>query len=232
MRHAVVITAAGASLRFNGNSGDSHFKKEFFTLGGHAVLYRALKPFTEVDGLCAVAVTYAEGCERETVEALENLCSECKIPLFTVCGGRTRQISVCNALSELHRHRKELDIEFVSIHDGARPFVSRDLIKRCLEKASDSGACVPSLPVTDTVVFTDGKMITGTADRQSLRSVQTPQVFAFPDIFDAHLKAREAGEENYTDDSQLFMAYGGEVAVTDGDRTNIKITYREDLKGR
>lgn len=224
MRHAVIVTAAGTSCRFNENSNSSQ-KKEFCKIDNDSVLYKAVEPFLKVDGLCSVVITYKAGTLEETKKAVEKL-SECKgISIAFVEGGATRQKSVFNALKSLEK----TDIDYVSIHDGARPFVTTELIERTLAQAERSGASAPVLKVSDTLVRTDENgMLCGKVDRTGVARIQTPQIFKFPDILDAHKEALKSGK-TYTDDTWVFIDYGREVATVDGDENNIKITYRKDL---
>lgn len=229
MRHAVIVTAAGSSCRFNEHSEKSQ-KKEFISLEGHTVLYRAVEPFTEVDGLCAIAITYRKNTLEETEKALEDLTSQISVPVLFVEGGETRQRSVFNALKALYEKNGELQIDYVSIHDGARPFVTKQLIGFTLAAALQYGAAAPAVSVNDTLIRTDGEgFICGRLDRTNVCRIQTPQIFRFPDILEAHVAAAENGEKKYTDDTEIYTDYGRKVAIVEGSPDNIKITFRKDL---
>ena len=238
-RHAAVVTAAGSSSRFNAGSHDSvGVKKEFLSLEGLSVLAHAVKPFLEVPGLVAVVVTYKAGCLEETRDSLKCLDVYGKVPVFFVQGGETRQASVFNALSFLKGLLDDgLGFELVSIHDGGKPFVSKDVIEACLDAASRFGGAAPCVPVSDTLVKVSEGFFSSRLDRAGVCGVQTPQTFRFPDIYDAHVKARGLVEgvgkvgSAFTDDTQIFMKFGGRVAVVTGSPKNTKITYRDDLEG-
>lgn len=222
-RHAAIITAAGSSQRFNLSSG-SNRKKEFMTLGSSSVLASSIKPFLGAPNLAAVVVTYRAG----EIEATRNLLSDIDFDITFVQGGATRQQSVFNALKYLYDHKKDLDIEYVSIHDGARPFVTQELITACLQTAQELGGSCPCIRVTDTLVKVDeAGLLCGRLSREGVCTVQTPQTFRFPDIYDAHLKA-DPGKA-YTDDTEIFMDAGGKVGFVQGDAGNRKITYASDL---
>ena len=119
---ALVLTAAGSSLRFSSSFAEGEsVKKEFLKIDGHSVLYRAALPFYRTPGLAAVAVTYREGCEDETIIALEDLADISAIPLVFVRGGATRQESVHLALEKLAAFPVSFD--YAAIHDGARPYI-------------------------------------------------------------------------------------------------------------
>lgn len=240
VRHAVVVTAAGSSSRFNagcakGRLDSDTVKKEFLSLDGLPVLARAVKPFLEVPGLVAVVVTYKAGCLEETRDSLKCLDVYGKVPVFFVEGGETRQNSVFNALSFLKGLLDDgLGFELVSIHDGARPFVSKDVIEACLDAAFRCGGAAPCVPVSDTLVKVSEGFFSARLDRTGVCGVQTPQTFRFPDIYEAHVKARgivDCVGSAFTDDTQIFMEFGGRVAAVTGSPKNTKITYRNDLEG-
>ena len=227
-RHAVIVTAAGSSRRFNGQNQTSQ-KKEVLMLGDEPVLCRSIRPFLETEGLVAIVVTYRKG----DVQAVWDMVSKLDlkgIDLLLVEGGETRQESVFNGLKALYDKRKQLDISLVSIHDGARPFLKGSkLVESCLETADRVGGACPGLRVTDTLVRIDSEgLFCGRLSREGVCSVQTPQTFRFPDIYEAHCKA--VPDKAYTDDTEIFMDWGGKVGFVPGDPDNRKITFAEDLK--
>ena len=227
--HAVIVTAAGSSRRFN-ESCDSTVKKEFLTIGGEPILAMAIRPFLRVTGTGVLAVTYRDGdleVVRDIVSGLTELNSG--IEVLFVKGGATRQESVFNALKALTECKKCNDIKIVSIHDGARPFVTSDLVKACLDAADVHGGACPCIRITDTIVKVgeDG-LLCGRLSRDGVCTVQTPQTFRFPDIYEAHLAAKSG--KSYTDDTEIFMDWGGKVAFVQGSSDNRKITYSTDLR--
>lgn len=135
-------------------------------------------------------------------------------------GGQTRFLSVQNGLKMVGA-----DCTLVAIHDGARPFASKNLIEKLFDEAQAYGSAIPSLPVTDTIWQQSDNGAT-TVDRTTLKAVQTPQVFRFDLITRAFSNAKH---QNYTDESTLFHDIFGNVHFADGERANIKITYPQDL---
>jgi 2-C-methyl-D-erythritol 4-phosphate cytidylyltransferase/2-C-methyl-D-erythritol 2,4-cyclodiphosphate synthase len=144
-----------------------------------------------------------------------------------VSGGATRQASVLAGLEAL----LTVDPELVLIHDAARPFVSRDLIERGLLAATQSGAAIPAIAVTDTVKVVDAAgRVVHTPDRSTLRAVQTPQIFKFRPLLDAHRRARAEGKLDFSDDAALAEWAGLTVSTFDGEISNIKLTNPEDFQ--
>ncbi len=235
MRHAVIVTAAGSSSRFNSDSqGSSDIKKEFIKLQDETVLASAIRPFVYVEGLVAVVVTYREGLREETEQCLKQIEIPSRIKQYLVQGGATRQESVFNALQLLRnlQTKESCDIDLVSIHDGARPFVTKEVIENCLKTAYEMGGAAPGLPMSDTLVKVENGLITKRLDRSNIYGVQTPQTFRFPEIYQAHVAAKKKTNDGliYTDDTQIFTDYGFQVAIVKGDPKNKKITYRSDLE--
>jgi 2-C-methyl-D-erythritol 4-phosphate cytidylyltransferase/2-C-methyl-D-erythritol 2,4-cyclodiphosphate synthase len=143
-----------------------------------------------------------------------------------VFGGATRQASVLAGLKAL----ATAEPEFVLIHDAARPFASAAMLARGLAAARITGAAIPALPVTDTVkeVDADGR-VRRTLDRSALRIVQTPQVFRFMPLIEAHERALAQGRLDFSDDAALAEWAGLPVSTFDGEATNIKLTTPDDF---
>ena len=142
-----------------------------------------------------------------------------------VDGGEQRQDSVRNALAAVPE-----DAEVILVHDAVRPFVSEELLERCVELAREHGAVVPVVPVRDTVKQWDrGERTLRTRDRSELMLAQTPQGFRAGILRDACRKAQEEGRQG-TDDASLVEGAGYPVIPVPGEEANIKITIPEDLR--
>ena len=135
-------------------------------------------------------------------------------------GGATRFQSVLNGFQLIADGVEGV----VAIHDGARPFVTREFVERLYCQAYEHGSAVPRLPVTDTV-YQKNEHGVGKIDRNALFTVQTPQVFNLSKLRYAIANAKG----NYADESTLFYDAYGEVHFVDGLRSNVKITYQDDL---
>ena len=243
---AAVISAAGSSSRMGGA------KKEYLPLvpGGMTVLGAAVAAFASCPeiGTIVVAVRPGEESGEAAAKIPAELLAACR-RLFFIPGGSTRRISVHNALSFLEQFHPT----HVLIHDGARPWVKRDLIERCMEAVIRYGAVIPALPLTETPKELHtlgpcpelGPKEPGTSEleepafikrhlrREGICTAQTPQGFSFPEILAAHEKAAEREEKEgveYTDDAEVWGEFVGRVAVIPGDPENRKITYPEDIR--
>jgi 2-C-methyl-D-erythritol 4-phosphate cytidylyltransferase len=151
----------------------------------------------------------------------ERLCGEHRfmLPHETVTGGLTRFESVKNALSLAG------DEGLVAVHDGARPLVSVDLIRRSFAAAAERGSSVPVVAVTESIRRIDGQTNVP-VDRRNYFRVQTPQVFPSSLLQQAY---RQAYRPEFTDDASVVEAMGVEIHTIMGEDTNLKITTREDF---
>jgi 2-C-methyl-D-erythritol 4-phosphate cytidylyltransferase len=141
-------------------------------------------------------------------------------PIEVCAGGKRRQDSVAAGLAKLDK------CDWVVIHDGARPLVTKALIEDGLEAAKETGAAVAAVPVTDTIKTAgDDRIVRQTPPRQNLWAVQTPQVFRVDIISKAYQKAKS----EVTDDASLVEKLGYEVKLYMGAYDNIKITTAKDL---
>jgi 2-C-methyl-D-erythritol 4-phosphate cytidylyltransferase/2-C-methyl-D-erythritol 4-phosphate cytidylyltransferase/2-C-methyl-D-erythritol 2,4-cyclodiphosphate synthase len=244
MEAAAVICAAGASARMGG------IKKEYQMLkSGLTVLAQAVCAFAAVPQIEVIVIAVCPGQQDAARASLAPETLSAQRPgIFFVDGGKCRRASVFNALSFLSQYSPG----YVLIHDGARPWVTVNLINNTLENAKKHGAVVPLLPLTDTpkeygAGFSEMRevFITRHLKRANTGIAQTPQVFKFPEILYAHQKAAEmaakasakatanaatlAEDEVFTDDAEVWGRFCGTVAVIPGDPENRKITFQRDI---
>jgi len=211
----VIIAAAGQSKRLGHN-------KVLMDLGGKIVLLYSLEQFIKIPSLSQVVIVVRAQDEIEVRDILKNqeyVASTIQI----VVGGKERQDSVYAGLKAL----KSCNI--VAIHDGARPFISYELIDKLIGEAIQDGAVIPASPVKETIKVVKEGYVESTLPREFLWSVQTPQVFKYELIIEAYEKAYN---DNFygTDDASLVERLGYKVKITPGEYTNVKITTREDLE--
>lgn len=221
---AAVILAAGASSRMDG------VKKEFVKLpGGNTVLGSSVRVFASFPLVQNIIISIPENSEAEARNALPQQFLESQKPkIIFVKGGDTRRASVYNALCAL----ADSAARYVLIHDGARPWVSVPLVKNLLAAAEKNDAVIPVMQVTETpkelkISGRDWK-ITRHLKRAGVCTAQTPQIFKFPQILEAHKKAAQLDEE-FTDDAEIWGRFCGLVAAIPGEPENRKITFKEDL---
>ena len=139
-----------------------------------------------------------------------------------VLGGKERQDSVYNGLQKV----KE---SYVMIHDGARPYISKECIMSLLECLQTHDACLPMVAVKETIKKVENGKVIKTINRNELMIAQTPQAFKLQTIIEAHQEAKKLNIFA-TDDASLVEQLGKDVYVVNGDYSNIKITTKEDLR--
>ena len=242
-----LVVAAGKGTRFGGDT-----PKQFVEVRRKPLLAWSLEAFQNsslIDGIVVVtAEEQIERCKEEVTEpyGITKL-------LDIVAGGTERCDSVYAGLCAIDRYRsretgaagengasredgeKQKHVEpcYCLIHDGARPWITEELIRRGLEAAKDTGAAIPGLPATETVKRVDENgIVTDTPPRPFLRLIQTPQIFLLNELLAAYEDARADGAfgASLTDDALVMERYGTlPVRIYEGDPANRKITSPEDL---
>lgn len=215
----VIIVAGGKGLRMGAD-----IPKQFLPVGGQPVLMRTILAFREFDpGMKVILVL-----PRHQQEYWKELCAEYSFrePFAVADGGETRFHSVKNGLALIPDDAEGV----VGVHDGVRPFPSKETISRVYDEAERTGAAVPVVPVVDTLRHIEGGDITEgeskTVSRNEYRIVQTPQTFGIRILKDAY---RQEYSDFFTDDASVVEHAGHAVSLVEGNRENIKITTPFDL---
>jgi len=214
----VVIPAAGRGSRMK-----HRMPKQFMALCGKPILLRTLEPFQAsavIDFIIVVA-------GRADVAKVRRMVLSARISKVraVVPGGSVRQESVWNGLRELQKHSPDV----VLVHDAVRPFISTELIEGVARVAWKTGACIPAVPLTDTIKACDGDaVVKSTLPREHLWAAQTPQGFRNELLcraFTAAARSRFRG----TDEAGIVERLGARVRVIMGTRENLKITTPDDI---
>lgn len=223
-RNVAVVLAAGKGKRMKADR-----PKQYLLLDGKPILYYSLKTIEEsfIDRMILVAgADDVEFCKKEIVEkyGLRKVTA-------VVAGGKERYHSVWNGI------RRVEDCDYLFIHDGARPFLTQEILNDAYQCVKKYDACVAAVPVKDTIKQVDGSgRVTKTLRRDVLYQMQTPQTFRFTLIKDAYegmMKQEEELKEKgiaITDDAMAVETITShEVRISKGAYTNIKITTPEDI---
>ena len=218
MKADAVIVSAGKGHRFMKGK-----KKQFYFLAEKPILAHTLDKFEACPVIHSILLVVAQEdmdyCLKEIVEKYRYRKISQIIP-----GGKSRQESVKNGIDSLAK-----DIDIVAIHDGVRPFITREMIEESIRAAVRFQAVVTAMPVKETIKMAhpDGTILK-TLDRESLWQVQTPQTFKVSVLKEAYQRATRDGFVG-TDDASLVERLGVKVHILPGSYTNIKITTPEDL---
>lgn len=213
---SAIILAGGRGKRM-----EAGISKQFILVKGKPILYYTLKRFINFSLIDEVILVLPkdeiEYCKKEVIEKYS-----LKVDKI-IEGGRERQDSVFNALKLLDNSN------IVLIHDGARPFVSDEIIENGIRYAIKYGAAAPGVMPKDTIKVRGKEGFSlETLNRNELIAIQTPQVFRKDIIVHCHNKIKEEGI-SVTDDTMVVEYYGHKVYLYNGEYTNIKVTTPEDL---
>lgn len=209
---SAIVVAAGKGLR-----AGQPIPKQFANWRGKPVVRHSVENLLR-QGAEVVVVAIPEGAESIAADCLSGLDG-----VRLAIGGATRQQSVLRALEALEGSSQGI----VLIHDAARPDVPVEVTRRLVENVTAHRGAIPVLPVTDSLAIAQDDMMTGSAKREDLRRVQTPQAFDLAAILAAH--RNWTGEPDAGDDAQVFRASGCEIALVSGDERLAKLTYAEDF---
>jgi 2-C-methyl-D-erythritol 4-phosphate cytidylyltransferase len=214
---AVILPAAGQSRRFH----DKAYKKPFAPLAGRAVWLHSAERFMNRSDVKQVIVCIsAEDRELFNMKFGANIAI---MGIEVVEGGEHRTDTVQRALE-----RVKGDVDFIAVHDAARPCIAEPWIDSVFAAAERDGAAILAAPVQATLKRADDKKrITATVNRADLWEAQTPQVFRRELLIEAYAKR---GRDAVTDDAQLIERLGKPVTIVSCSALNLKITSRDDLK--
>ncbi|MEA1910779.1 MAG: IspD/TarI family cytidylyltransferase [Spirochaetota bacterium] len=218
LKAAVIITAAGSSSRMGSGT-----KKEFLTLNNQSVLLLSLKPFIDSE----LFSYYVIVLPKEEIEIGRNILASIEVNsnFWYVPGGSTRQESVYKGLLELEKEVPDI----VLIHDGARPWLTENIIKDVYNMTLINGAAIPVVPSVNAMKSIDSSGIIITSlKREFTFAAQTPQGFNYTRILNSHNRAQR-DDTTYIDDAEIYGKYAGDVITVPGDTANRKITYLSDL---
>ena len=229
-RNTAIVLAAGQGKRMH-----SKVQKQFLEIRGYPVLYYSLRCFQESPLIQDIILVTGEEsisyCKEEIVQKYGFTKVSAVIP-----GGKERYDSVYNGLKEIARLEIADEDACVYIHDGARPCVDAELLNECKTNVEVYRACVPAVPVKDTIKIVDSYGFSAdTPKRSSLMAVQTPQCFGFIDALKAYSDMENAAAvgadiSDITDDAMVVERFAGiRVKLCKGSYNNIKVTTPEDI---
>jgi len=212
---SVVIAAAGASERMGGED------KLFLEIHGAPVLAHSLMAFQNCNSIDEIVVVAG----NDHLSRIGEICKHYGIGKASkiMLGGATRLESVINGVFAVSNKS-----QLIAIHDGARPCISEAVIMKAITAATKYHAAAPSVPVSSTLKKAENGTVLETISRDNLFEIQTPQVFT-AELIKAALTNAQRKSLDVTDDCMAVELIGFPVHITDGSRTNIKLTTKEDI---
>lgn len=222
-----VILAGGVGKRMNPNG----IPKQFLKINDVPIIIHTLLIFQECEEVDGVIIT----CVKEYMEYLKNLIEQYKITkvLEIVEGGETNQLSSYNGVMAANKFVNKNEKNIIVMHDGVRPIIDSDLIKRNIETARKFGAAISCAQSKETTVIADGTNgeITNITERQNTYIARAPQTFLLDELTAAHKKAHELGETNMIDACSVMNKFSNscKMHIVKCSSANIKITTPDDF---
>jgi 2-C-methyl-D-erythritol 4-phosphate cytidylyltransferase len=217
LKTVAIIVGGGQGKRIKGD-----LPKQFLSLGDKPILAHTVEKFEKCELINEIILVVPEDYLSYCSQAVVDKFGYGKVKKI-ICGGKERQDSVYLGLKACSKGTSA-----VAIHDAVRPLISPKRISESIRLCRQKKAVVVAVPPKDTIKRGEEGLVVTTLDRDKLWLIQTPQVFEYKLILEAHQKAKTEGFVG-TDDSILVERLGKEVALLEGEYENIKITTAEDL---
>lgn len=211
-KYGVLIVAGGVGTRCNTN-----IPKQYINMNNHSIIFNVIQKFLLSPYIDCIRVVIHRDHNNFYKKAVSSITST-KL-LDPMCGGENRQNSVLSGI-------ESLNTDYVIIHDACRPFLSLSLIERLIKSTNENYiGFVPVIEVENTISLVNGGIIESTLRREKIKVVQTPQLFNLKKL----LSCYQSTKEIFTDDSSLAIAQGEHVATIQGEKSNLKLTTKEDI---
>lgn len=207
MKTSLILACAGKGTRTGFEQN-----KLLINQNGKTILEHTLSAFIESKLIDQIIIATS----KDDYESIKQIVPN---DIILILGGETRTQSIKNALDYVNG-------DIVLIHDGARPFVSTNMIKDCIDTTKKFGSAIPIVQSRDTVAKIDSQFITEYIGKESLGNVQTPQGFTTALIKEAY---ENVGDRTFNDDGEIYLNYTGKLAYYNGETKNVKLTFKEDF---
>lgn len=219
-KNTAIVLAAGKGTRMGGD-----IPKQFLKIQDKPVLYYSLKTFQDSPLISEIILVIGKEWQQYCRETILEPYEMTKV-VKMIEGGAERYDSVYAGLCACENS------DYVFIHDGARPFITEEILERCMDAVRENKACVVGMPSKDTVKIADEQgYIASTPARSQVWIIQTPQVFSYKLIREAYEEMFTRGMAGITDDAMVVeSAKQCKVKLVEGSYENIKITTPEDIK--
>lgn len=222
MKKIALIFAGGTGTRMK-----KQVPKQFLEIGKKAIIVRTIEVFEKCDDIDEIYVSCIEDWINYLKELLEK--ANIKKVVRIVPGGKTGQLSIFNGLKAAYKKNKNENDTIVLIHDGVRPFIDEDLIKRNINCVIENGCAISCAPAIETILLTDRKgEVNAITDRNCSKLARAPQSFYLNNIYDLHMKALAEGIDDFIDNCTMMNYYNKKLYMVETSSDNIKITTPND----
>lgn len=222
MKNIALIFAGGTGKRMG-----KDIPKQFLKISDKEIIIRTIEVFEKSDYIDEIYIS----CIESWVDFLNDLLKKFNIKKVkkVVSGGTTGQLSIFNGLQAAYEYNKDYKDAIVLIHDGVRPFIDEDLIKRNIECVQENGCAISCAPAIETILLVNEKNEVKTiTDRNYSKLARAPQSFYLKDIYDLHLKAQEDKIYSFIDSCTMMQYYNKKLYTVETSSENIKITTPND----
>lgn len=222
MKNIALIFAGGTGKRMG-----KDIPKQFLKISDKEIIIRTIEVFEKSDYIDEIYIS----CIENWIDFLNDLLKKFNIKKVkkVVPGGTTGQLSIFNGLQTAYEYNKDYKDAIVLIHDGVRPFIDEDLIKRNIECVQENGCAISCAPAIETILLVNGKNEVKTiTDRNYSKLARAPQSFYLKDIYDLHIKAQEDKIYNFIDSCTMMQYYNKKLYTVETSSENIKITTPKD----
>ena len=220
-----VILAGGTGSRM----GVSDTPKQFLEIKGKPILNHTIEKFLPNPRFEKIIVLSPKKWVHHTKEIIKKYTGTTD-RITVIEGGATRNETIMNAIAYIDREYTLDDDTIIVTHDSVRPFLTHRIIEENIEAAIRDGACDTVIPATDTIVESEGVVITAIPDRRRMYQGQTPQSFKEKLLHETYMRKKKKKKEILTDAAKILVLKGKKVSLVRGETFNIKITYPYDLK--
>jgi len=220
------ILAGGSGTRM----GNANKPKQFFLLNETPIIIHTIEKFCTSGLFEKVLVLCPEAWLQQTSDLIKKHCPENLDAVDLVAGGAERSDTVMNAVSHIEQTYGVDENTVIVTHDAVRPFVSYRILEENIAAAKEFGACDTVIPASDTIVESvDGNLISDIPPRGNFYQGQTPQSFQLLKLKDLQSSLSAEEKAALTDACKVFILRGEKVALVEGDVSNMKITYPQDM---
>lgn len=220
MKNIALIFAGGSGERMNSGATP----KQFLKLDSKEIIIHTIEKFENHNEIDAIVVVCIESWIEYLEKAIEKHTIEKVVKI--VPGGDSGQGSIYNGLEAINQYDNSA---YVLVHDGVRPLITPELISDNVRIAREKGSAISSSPAIETIVYAnENNNIDSITDRSKCLYAKAPQTFKFEELWEAHIKAREEGLDNFIDSASIMKHYGHKLSIVMCSPENIKITTPGD----
>lgn len=222
MKKIALIFAGGTGKRMG-----KDIPKQFLKIADKEIIIRTIEVFEKSDYIDEIYIS----CIEDWIDYLENLLNKFNIKKVkkVVAGGTTGQMSIFNSLNAAYENNKDDKESIVLIHDGVRPFIDEDLIKRNIDCVIQNGCAISCAPAIETILLVDeNNKVENITDRNYSKLARAPQSFYLKDIYRLHLKAQKDKMDSFIDSCTMMKYYNKKLYIVETSSDNIKITTPKD----